>query len=201
MNDADYIHFLQWALPRLELRWAGFRRVRGQVCKRQRKRLAVLGLKGLSDYRALLEADAAEWRQLDELCRISISRLYRDQGVWRCLERELLPQLVAQASARSETRLRIWSAGCASGAEPYTLALMFALGDTPMRCEPEILATDTDHHLLVRARRACYPGSSLRELPVKWRTAFDRSGDESCLSQKYRTAVWLQPYFEFYSIQ
>jgi len=189
MNDADCIRFLQWSLPRLGLRWAGFRRVRGRVCKRLRRRLAILGLKELSDYRALLEADAAEWRQLDGLCRVSVSRFYRDRGVWSRLERELLPQLVVQASMRGETRLQIWSAGCASGEEPYTLALMFALGDAPKSCKPEILATDADPHLLVRARRAVYPGSSLRELPVKWRAAFEKSGDEFCLGPEYRTPV------------
>ena len=83
VKDAECIHFLQWSLPRLGLRWAGFRRVRGQVCKRLRRRLAVLGLRDLWDYRALLETDAAEWRQLDGLCRVSISRFYRDQEVWR----------------------------------------------------------------------------------------------------------------------
>jgi chemotaxis protein methyltransferase CheR len=189
VNDADCIHFLQWSLPRLGLRWAGFRRVRGQVCKRLRKRLAVVGLKELSDYRLLLETDTREWRQLDGLCRISISRFYRDQGVWRFLQRQLLPQLTELPSVRGETRLRIWSAGCASGEEPYTLALMFALDATANRCEPEILATDTDPHLLARARQACYPASSLRELPAKWRTAFHRSGDEYRLNQEYRTAV------------
>ena len=189
VKDADCIHFLQWALPQLGLRRAGFRRVRGQVCKRLRRRLAALSLKDLSDYRALLEADAAEWRQLDGLCRVSVSRFYRNQGVWSYLERELLPQLAVQASARGETRLRIWSAGCASGEEPYTLALMFELGDTPQRCEPAILATDADPHLLTRARRACYPGSSLRKLPPTWRTAFERSGEEYCLSREYRTPV------------
>jgi len=189
VKDVDCIHFLQWSLPRLGLRWAGFRRVRGQVCKRLRRRLAALSLKDLSDYRALLAADEGEWRQLDGLCRVSISRFYRDQGVWRWLERDLLPQLAVQASARGETRLRIWSAGCASGEEPYTLALMFAFGDTPKSCEPEILATDADPHLLARARRACYPGSSLRELPAKWRAAFERSGEEFCLRPEYRTPV------------
>ncbi len=58
--------------------------------------------------------------------------------------RELLPQLAVQASVRGETRLRIWSAGCASGEEPYTLALMFALGETPKSGESGILATDAD---------------------------------------------------------
>ncbi len=192
MKDADCIHFLQWALPRLGLRRAGYRRVRGQVCKRLRRRLAALGLKDLSDYRALLAvdaADAAEWRQFDRLCRVSVSRFYRDQGVWRCLERELLPQLVAQAAVRGGARLRIWSAGCASGEEPYTLALMFALGDTLKSGEPEILATDADPHLLARARRACYPRSSLRELPATWRAAFERSGVAFCLRPEYRTPV------------
>ena len=189
VKETDCMHFLQWALPRLGLRWAGFRRVRGQICKRLHRRLAALGLKDLSDYRALLEADAAEWRQLDGLSRVSVSRFYRDQGVWRCLERELLPRLAVQALARGETRLRIWSAGCASGEEPYTLALMFAFGETPKSGELEILATDADPHLLARARQACYPGSSLRELPPTWRVAFERSGDAFCLRPAYRTPV------------
>ena len=189
MKDADCISFLQRALPRLGLRWAGFRRVRGQVCKRLGRRLAVLGLNGLSDYRALLNTDAEEWRQFDGLCRISVSRFYRDQRVWSDLEGNLLPRLAAQAVVRGESRLRIWSAGCASGEEPYTLALMFALGETPKSCEPEILATDADPHLLGRARRACYPPTSLRELSETWRVAFKKSGDEFCLRRKYRTPV------------
>ena len=66
---------------------------------------------------------------------------------------------------------------------------MFALDDAPESCEPEILATDADSHLLARARRACYPGSSLRELPAKWRAVFEQSGDEFCLGPEYRTSV------------
>jgi chemotaxis protein methyltransferase CheR len=189
VKDADCTHFLQWALPRLGLRWAGFRRVRGQVCKRLGRRLVDLDLKDLSDYRALLEKHSDEWRRLDGLCRISVSRFYRDQAVWSDLEGKLLPRLAAQVLARGESRLRIWSAGCASGEEPYTLALMFAFAKTPKRCEPAIFATDADPHLLRRARRACYPPSSLRALPETWRTAFAKSGDEFCLNPAYRIPV------------
>ena len=189
MEDSECIGFLQWASPRLGLRWAGFRRVHGQVCKRLRRRLTALGLIGLSAYRRLLETDAAEWEALDRLCRVSISRFYRDRGVWRHLEDELLPRLVAQALARGADRLRLWSAGCASGEEPYTLALIFAFDRPSGIAGYEILATDADPHLLERARRGCYPRTSLRELPESWRVAFEASGDEHCLRPEYRTAV------------
>jgi len=189
VKDTECIGFLQWALPRLGMRWAGFRRVRGQVCKRLAGRLSILGVRSLADYRELLDTDAAEWRQLDGLCRISISRFYRDQGVWWYLEQRLLPRLASQALPRGESRLRIWSAGCASGEEPYTLALMFALGAVPPGCEPEIIATDADPHLLARARRACYPPGSLRDLPPAWRAVFLQAGDERCLPRAYRATV------------
>ncbi len=189
MTNADCTNFLQWALPQLSLRWSGFRRVRGQVCKRLSRRLTALGLKDLSEYRARLETDTREREVFDELCRISISRFYRDRGVWNCLEEELLPPLVAHAASRGEIRLRIWSAGCASGEEPYTLALMFALGKVRTAIKPEIVATDADPHLLGRARRACFRPSSLRELPGAWSAAFEQSESERCLKSAYRMSV------------
>ena len=170
MKDADCTALLQWALPRLGMRWAGFRRVRGQVCKRVRRRMAELGLRDLADYRALLETHPEEWTRLDGLCRISISRFYRDQGVWRTLECGILPDLTERARARGEGRLRIWSAGCASGEEPYTLALLFAFGAALGACRPQILTTDADPHLLERARALSVrsgriPHSSVRHTP------------------------------------
>jgi chemotaxis protein methyltransferase CheR len=189
VKDADCTAFLQWALPRLGMRWPGFRRVRSQVCKRLRRRMAKLGLRNLADYRALLETHSDEWVPLDGLCRISISRFYRDQGVWWTLERETLPHLAERARTRGEDRLRIWSAGYASGEEPYTLALLFGFGKVPSDCRSEIVATDADPHLLGRARRACYPATSLRDLPERWRAAFEPFGDEHCLSAEHRSSV------------
>jgi chemotaxis protein methyltransferase CheR len=190
VKDADCTAFLQWALPRLGMRWPGFRRVRGQVCKRLRRRMAELGLRNLAAYRALLETHSDEWVPLDGLCRISISRFYRDQGVWRTLECEILPRLTDRARARGETRLRIWIAGCASGEEPFTLALLFAFSHERLtECAPEILATDSAPHLLERARRACYPATSLRDVPDSWHAAFEPFGEEYCLRADYRRPV------------
>lgn len=189
VKDADCTAFLQWVLPRLGMRWLGFRRVRGQVCKRLSRRVAELGFAELSAYRALLETDPEEWTRLDGLCRISISRFYRDQGVWRTLERDILSHLAERARTRGEDRLRIWSAGCANGEEPYTLALVFAFGEALSNCAREILATDADPHLLQRARRACYPETSLRDLPERWRAAFEPFGEAYCLRADYRKPV------------
>ena len=79
MNDMDCTAFLQWALPQLDLRWRGFRKVRGQVCKRLHKRMSELGLKDFAAYRSRLAADPAEWQVLDECCHITISRFFRDR--------------------------------------------------------------------------------------------------------------------------
>lgn len=189
MKDADCNAFLQWALPRLGMRWTGFRRVRRQVCKRVARRLVELGLENLAGYRGLLESDSEEWTRLDGLCRISISHFYRDHGVWRSLEQEIVPRLVVQARGRGGSRLRIWSAGCASGEEPYSLALLFAFAEALEDAKAQILATDADPHLLERAHRACYPATSLRDLPEPWRAAFEESNDEHCLRPAYRRAV------------
>jgi chemotaxis protein methyltransferase CheR len=151
--------------------------------------LAELGVRELSEYRALLETHPEEWTRLDGLAQISISRFYRDQGVWQMLEHAMLPRLAARARTRGETRLRVCSAGCVSGEEPYTLALLFALSTAPRDLRAEILGTDANAHLLRRAHRACYRATSVRDVPEAWRAAFERSIDAHCLRADYRTPV------------
>ena len=166
VKDADCTEFLQWALPRLAMRWPGFRRVRGQVCKRLGRRMAELGLKESAEYRALLETDPEEWMRLDGYAGSASPASTGTRGCGGCWSARSSPSGRAGTAARRANRLRIWSAGCASGEEPYTLALLFAFGETLSDCPPEILATDADPHLLQRARRACYPATSLRDLPA-----------------------------------
>jgi chemotaxis protein methyltransferase CheR len=173
MTDRECVALLQWALPRLGLRWPGFRRVRRQVCKRISRRMAELGLSDADAYRARLESDRAEWSVLDTCCWISVSRFYRDRRVFENLTNHVLPELARAAIARKRLTLRAWSAGCASGEEPYSLALAWHFGVAPdfsgMRLQ--IVATDASAALLERAKRAVYTASTLRELPAAWRSA------------------------------
>jgi len=192
MPDVTCVDFLQWALPRLSLTWPGFRRVHRQVCKRIARRLKDLRLQDCSAYRAYLESHREEWELLDSLCRISISRWYRDRLVFDRLAAEVLPALAAGAKGRGERELRVWSAGCASGEEAYSISILWALAVAPrfpglsLRLE----ATDVDATLLARAAAGRYRRGSLREVPPAWlEVAFTREGDGFAVRPEFRVRV------------
>jgi chemotaxis protein methyltransferase CheR len=207
------VPFLQWVLPQLGMRWGGFRKVRGQVCKRVAHRIRELGLDGFTEYRRYLESEVGEWGHLDSLCRVTISRFFRDRGVFELIGHRLLPEVAEvawrQAAAAgtslsahprhdgfaapsSRAAVECWSAGCASGEEPYTLSLLWRLHvqehfpDVHLR----VVATDSDEALLVRARAARYPPSSTRELgPDLVNSAFDAVGARLRLRPPFREGV------------
>ena len=192
MTDRECVEFLQWALPRLEMRWRGFRKVRGQVHKRIDRRLEELDLSGIADYRDYLQAHPAEWPVLDRFCRITISRFYRDRRVFDHLRDEVLPELACGAAARGENEVRSWCVGCASGEEAYTLEILWKRHISP-RC-PRVklrqVATDANGQLLRRASRARYPGSSVKDVPADWLdTVFERSENEYSLRPEFRGQV------------
>ena len=78
MRDQDCVRFLQACLPRLGLKWAGYRKVRRTVCKRIGRRMRALGLSDLAAYGRLLERCPEGLARLDTLCQIPISRFCRN---------------------------------------------------------------------------------------------------------------------------
>ena len=192
MNDDTCEQFLKWALPRLRMTWAGFRKVRRQVCRRIRKRLTALQLTDVGDYQAFLEAYPEEWAVLDTFCRITVSRFYRDKCVFDFLEQTVFPELARSVMSRGRTPLRIWSIGCGSGEEPFSLSLLWKLRLSSLfpQVSREILATDADANMLERAANAVYPAGSLKELPDQFRTnGFERINDLYRLRSEYKNAI------------
>jgi chemotaxis protein methyltransferase CheR len=110
MNDADCITFLRWVLPKLELRWGGFHKVRREVCNRVKRRIHELGLDSYWAYCMRLEADADEWTIFDNCCHITISRFFRDRGPFEVLRRRVLPNIGTRAQ-RERRDVQVWSAG------------------------------------------------------------------------------------------
>jgi chemotaxis protein methyltransferase CheR len=191
MNDAACVAFLQWALPQLGRRWDGYRKVRRQVCRRVWRRVGELDLDSLAEYRSHLEENPDEWPRLDAMTDITISRFYRDRAVYDFLRFDVLPTLIEQARESGRTAVRVWSAGCANGEEPYTLAIIRELS-LPTDIPLEILATDIKPVVLQRADQARYPRSALRDLPTELReAAFDQDGDEWVLRPRFRRGVTL----------
>ena len=188
MKDSDCTAFLRWSLPQLGLRWPGYRKVRRTVCKRIARRTRQLGLADVTCYRAHLVKNEDEWTVLDGLCRIPISRFWRDREVFDCVARDVLPALAATALARDQTRVRVWSAGCASGEEPYSLGIAWSLAaeTTSPTVGIDIVATDADETMLARAATGAYRRGSLRDLaPELVDRAFRRHGDQWSVRRQY----------------
>ena len=192
MKDSDCVRFLQWALPRMHMRWEGFRKVRAQVCKRIARRMYQSHIDSIVDYRAFLETHPEEWDWLDTLSHVTISRFYRDKAVFAFLERDALPKLARQVSDRGRNLLRVWSVGCCSGEEPYTIAFIWKmrLQSQWPHVRLEVIATDVDSKLIKRANKASYPYSSIKGLPIEWQQKlFDRNDGLFHLKLEYQADV------------
>jgi chemotaxis protein methyltransferase CheR len=166
--------------------------VHGQVCKRLKRRFSALGLPSLEAYRDHLAAHPEEWRQVDQCCNVTISRFYRDRAVFDALVRPVMPALASAAVEAGRTELRAWSAGCASGEEPYSLAIVwrFVLAPRFPTLDLAVIATDSDSLLLKRAERATYGVGSIRELPEVLRdAAFETLGSRFELKPEIRRRV------------
>ena len=192
MKDDTCVCFLQWALPHLHMRWPGFRKVRGQVCKRLGRRLEELHLADLKNYRMYLENNPLEWHILDAMCRITISRFYRNHEVYNSLGAQVFPELIDAAYyLNGDKTLSCWCIGAASGEEPYSLSLLWELAKLKKKgFSLSILATEIDLHMIERARKGCYPAGSIRELPTKIKDfAFTKKDAQFCLKEQIKKRV------------
>jgi chemotaxis protein methyltransferase CheR len=128
---------------------------------------------------------------LERCCTIPISRFFRDRRVFESIIRDVFPALAQTAVVRGEPTLHCWSIGCASGEEPYTLAIIWRLGLMErFPCRLRIVATDVEDELLVRAGRGCFPLSSVKEVPAAWLAeAFTRSNGLYCVREEFRRLV------------
>ncbi len=165
----NFDEFLKWAIVELRLRRAGYRKVKKQVYKRINSRMKILHLKSYDDYKEYIEGNSAEWDVLDKMMQISISRFFRDIKTWELLGDKLLPERAARAAKESRP-FYCWSIGCASGEEPYSLAILYhqKLKHLYPNLDFQIIATDANTHLLERAVKACYPAGNVKDVPGKW---------------------------------
>jgi two-component system CheB/CheR fusion protein len=136
------------------------------ITRRLQRRMAATGQNTLGEYLRYLHRNPEERRRLIASFLIKVTEFFRDPDLFRHLREQVLPELVANARVRG-AELRLWSAGCATGEEAYSLAMIVAeymdaeASDATVR----IFATDLDAEAVAFARRGIYPSRALAPVP------------------------------------
>jgi two-component system CheB/CheR fusion protein len=136
------------------------------ILRRLQRRLAATGVPDLESYVRHLERNPEEYQRLVSSFLIKVTEFFRDPELFEHMRQVLLPELIVSARERGN-ELRLWSAGCATGEEAYSLAILVAeqLGDELGDFNVRIFATDVDAEAITFARRGVYPSTALADLP------------------------------------
>jgi two-component system, chemotaxis family, CheB/CheR fusion protein len=163
---------------------------RSTLMRRIKRRMDARGLKTVGEYRDHLELEPEEFARLFDSLLINVTGFFRDPPAWEALRDEILPGLVA---AKGSTRpIRIWSAGCATGEEVYTLAILFveALGTEDFSNRVKIYATDLDEDALRQARTGTYTERQIADVPEDLRVKyFEQAGTRHSFRRDLRRQV------------
>lgn len=146
------------------------------------KRLRALDLKDFKEYCALLkdeDTDGCKEERTHFINAITtnVTSFFRENHHFEYMAETLLPELIRKKSAQSQPRLRIWSAGCSSGKEPYSIAMVLkeSIPDIE-RWDVKILATDLDSNILEVAKEGVYPKEHIQEISINRRKRWFQAG-------------------------
>ena len=159
--DGELEALLEYIHERRNFDFRGYKRA--SLGRRIQKRMQAIGVEGYKSYQEVLEANPGEFAELFNTILINVTGLMRDREAWDGLIETAIPA-IAQSTAPDDP-IRVWSAGCASGEEAYSLAIVFAeaVGHDRFRQAVKIYATDADDEALVAARHGRYQESVLLE--------------------------------------
>jgi two-component system CheB/CheR fusion protein len=163
---------------------------RASLKRRIDKRMESIGIKTYDAYLDHLEVRQDEFAALFNSILINVTSFFRDEPVWEFMASDVVPALI-KAKDRGDS-IRIWSAACASGEEPYTLAILFAdaLGEHAFRERVKIYATDVDEQSLAEARQATYsPRQVAGVSPQHLEKYFDHVNGNYVFSRELRRSV------------
>ena len=157
VDDLGYAQFQKTVQRLIGVDLASYRQ--GQMKRRLDALVARVGAKGFGEYAKLLERDPARLQEFRDYFTINVTEFFRDPDRFKFLETKVLPELLAR-----RTPLKVWSAACSIGAEPYSVATL--LKEMAPTLPHKIIATDVDVTIVDRARRADkYVQAELKNIP------------------------------------
>jgi two-component system CheB/CheR fusion protein len=163
---------------------------RPSLTRRIRRRMEMLGVRGFDEYLDHLEVHPGEFAELFDSILINVTSFFRDAASWEHLGAEVLPAIL-RGKADSEA-LRVWSAGCATGEEAYSIAMLLAeaLGADAFVERVKVYATDLDDQALATARAGAYAARDLSDVaPQLQERYFQPQGTRHVFRADLRRAV------------
>ncbi|MEH1866946.1 MAG: CheR family methyltransferase [Nostoc sp.] len=163
---------------------------RSTLMRRVCKRMQSLNIENFEEYLDYLEVYPEEFNYLFNTILINVTAFFRDLSAWEYLAEEILPNLIRNKNTSDQ--IRIWTAGCASGEEAYTLAMLMAeiLGAEEFRQRVKIYATDVDEEALNQARQATYSAKDVQAVSDELRQKyFEIVGNRYVFRQDLRRSV------------
>ena len=161
------------------------------LMRRINRRMQMVGVEGYENYQDYLEVHPEEFGLLFDTILINVTAFFRDPEAWQTLAAEVIPQITRRG--RADDLIRCWSAGCASGQEAYTLAMLLAEAMPPQefRDRVKVYATDIDEEALNQARHAIYTAEQVQDVPAPLlEKYFDPiNGSSYIFDQEMRRAV------------
>jgi len=162
---------------------------RATLSRRIEKRLTAVGASSYAGYLDYLEVHQDEFRQLFNSILINVTSFFRDPQAFDYLRATVVPKVIA---ASNGGEIRIWSAGCASGEESYSVAILFAeaMGTEAFRERVKIYATDVDEEALATARQASYTDRQVEDVAEDLRSKyFDHQNSQWTFKKDLRRSV------------
>ena len=160
------------------------------LVRRIQKRLQAVSSSSYEQYRSYLEAHPEEFQLLFNTILINVTSFFRDPEAWEFLATQVVPRVLT--GGRPDSTIRVWSTGCASGEEAYTLAMILAeqLGVEPFRRRVKIYASDVDEDALIQARHATYTAQQVEDVPPELRSRyFERVDDRYLFNKDVRRSI------------
>ncbi len=169
-RDEDFEKLLRFLRESRGFDFTGYKR--STVMRRVQRRLDQVGISRYVDYLDYLKQHPEEFSRLFNTILINVTGFFRDPQAWEYVSVHVLPRIVGAKGATGS--IRVWSAGCASGEEAYTAAIILveALGMAAYRDRVKIYATDVDEDALTKARQAVFVDKDLEQLPAPLRDKY-----------------------------
>jgi len=160
------------------------------LMRRVQVRMQTVGMGSFADYLDYLQVDSNEFTRLFNTILINVTSFFRDPQAWEFVASDVIPNLLAGMGATDP--IRVWSAGCASGEEVYTIAMLLAeaLGREQFRERVKIYGTDVDEEALSEARQATYDSRRVEGVPPDLLPKyFDQQDERFVFNKELRRSV------------